>query len=130
MKYLRARLLFLFSFLMIFLASCSGPLTMDNNGQMIEYPVDTEFLLELPAPEGALWQVADINSSVVKAIGEPKITIDEAKGEAVYEFTFKTVAPGDSPLKLFCKLKDENSSVLDSYELQIISGTIGRIEAE
>ncbi len=125
---------FVLAILLVFFVSCSGPLTMENNGHMVEYPVDTEFELELKAnpTTGYVWTITEINGSVVKSIGEPvyKAESDKLGAPGLYTFTFKTIAPGNSPLKLIYHRPETGEAAVDSFDVHIISGTMGRIEAE
>lgn len=119
----------------ILLASCTGEvLTSEDDGSRVEYSIGSEFKVTLKGdPEGGfVWKTVGLNQDVVKQIGEPVIETSAETGEdfGTYTFTFETVSAGSVVLRLIYYDKNaEDPEPEAEFSVEIISGTIGRIES-
>ncbi|MCD4744851.1 MAG: protease inhibitor I42 family protein [Bacteroidales bacterium] len=119
-------------FFSIFLTSCTGPYTEEDNGTTIELGIDDPFEIELTGnpSKGYIWDLVSIDPSIVKQIGKPEFeTSDDTIGSGgKYTFKFQTIAAGQTTLILIYHRKfEDNKPPAKTYELKIVSGTMGRI---
>ncbi len=127
---MRNRILFIF-FLAGFLGftSCLGPLTEKDNGRTIELSEDSPFTIQLKSPtKDAYWKLMQYDNTVVKQLGEVKI-VSDGEGK-VFEFDFQAIASGSTSVLIAYLHEDEPSIVQETFEVKVICGTMGRIEAE
>ncbi|MDZ7741184.1 MAG: protease inhibitor I42 family protein [Bacteroidota bacterium] len=125
-------------FLVLFLAifsSCSNPFTMRDSGRTVEFSLNAQFQVDLTGnpSTGYIWQVSQYDDHVIRQIGEPKFEVKDKKigSPGVYTFTFETIAPGQTTLELVYTRKFEpGTEAAKTFKLDIISGTMGRIEAD
>lgn len=124
-------LIFLFT---IFFTGCaSDPVTEEQNGSTLEFSIGSEFEVRLKGyPEkGFIWRTVGVKDDVIEQLGEPVIRSADETGEpwGTYTFTFKTVNAGNTKLRMiYYNKRFEDPVPENTFELQIISGTIGRIE--
>jgi predicted secreted protein len=118
-----------------FLCACQGPYTMENNGQTIELSDESSFQVSLDGDPGSdnVWLVVAFNRELIKP-GQTEITeAKNASGEIVkiFTFTFDTQGSGQSQLELIY-VDEKNGSMLPlkTFGLNVICGTMGRIEEE
>ncbi len=117
------------------LASCSNPFTMRDSGRTVEFSLNAQFQIDLVGnpSTGYTWEVSQYDEHVIRMIGEPKFEVEDKKigSPGVYTFTFETIAPGQTTLEMVYKRKFETGSeATKTFKLDIISGTMGRIEAD
>jgi len=134
MKYSVFITLSLALFLMMF-SSCSVPFTDKDNGRTIELAIDDPFQIELKgnSSTGFQWEILPYDSTVIKQVGDVEYLADsDAIGSGgVFTYNFQTVSAGSTVLKIvYRKRFEEGVPPAKVYELEIISGTMGRIEAE
>jgi inhibitor of cysteine peptidase len=127
--------LLLLSFGLMLMASCVGPYTIEDSGKTIELSEDTPFEIELVGnpSTGYQWQVSEINEEVVKQIGKADYkTEDDRIGSAgKYTFHFQAVGQGECDLRLtYTRRFEPNAEPAKTFNLKVICGTMGRIEAE
>ncbi len=116
-------------------AGCSSPYTIKDNGRTVELQMDSPFEVELEGnpSTGYSWQVAEVDTNVIKQIGEP---IYESSGNlagsgGTYTFRFRTVDNGETPLVLvYGRPFEPAKAPVKTFRLKIISGTMGRITGE
>lgn len=122
-------------FPLLFLASCTGEvLTEDDDGTRVEYAIGSEFQVQLKGnpDDGFMWKTVGLNRDVVNQIGDPVIRSAAETGEAygTFIFTFKTVSAGNVVLRLMYYDKNsEDPEPEKTIEIEIISGTMGRIQS-
>ena len=111
-----------------------GPITESENGNTVEFAIHAKFEVRLTGKpgEGYAWKVSGVHDNVLKQLGEPKILTakETGKGYGTYTFTFQTVSAGHSLLRLvYYNKKVENPVAERTFELKVISGTMGRIRS-
>ena len=96
-----------FIVLLIALAACSGPaakLEQADNGKTVDLKTGDTFTVSLEGnpTTGYSWEVAGIEPAIVELVGEPDYKSDSnlIGSGGMFKFTFKTVAPGTSNVKL------------------------------
>lgn len=108
---------------------------MKDNGHTVELEMDSPFEIALAGnpSTGYIWQVVEIDTNVVKQIGEPTYESSgnlEGSG-GTYTFRFQTVNYGESDLTLvYCRPFEPDKSLVKTFRMKIISGTMGRITGE
>ncbi len=123
----------LITIIALFITSCSGPFTTEDNGSTVNLSVDDPFEIELVtnASTGYSWQVEQFNKTVIKQIGEPVYQIKEGSAigaSGLVTFKFQTVANGQTDLKLvYSRGIDDTQSPTKIFEMKIVVGTMGRI---
>ena len=128
---------FLFSIIamaLLTLPSCTEKIiTEADNGKTYEYAIGSGLQVQLKGqPEqGYMWKVVGVNNPVVVQIGEPEIQSPQKTGKeyGTYTFTFKTKSAGNTTLMMIYYDKNaEDPRPEKEFKIQIISGTMGRIE--
>jgi inhibitor of cysteine peptidase len=123
----------LIAIIALFVSSCAGPFTMDDNGKTVNLSTYDPFEIDLSAnaSTGYSWQILPYDSTVINQVGKPefKSNNDGAIGSAgVITFKFKTVGDGQATLKMVYKRKwEENEPPAKTFEMEIVVGTMGRI---
>ena len=108
--------------------SCMGPLTDRDNGRTLEFSEDSPFTIQLKCPDkGAYWKIMEYDKTVIKQMGD--VLIKPVGDKRIFEFEFQCIADGSTSLLIAYIQKDEPSIVEKTFELKIICGTMGRIEA-
>ncbi len=112
----------------------NNPITESENGNMVEFAIGSEFSVQLKGQpdKGYIWKVTGVHDDVLKQVGEPDILTagQTGKGYGTYTFTFETVNAGTTLLRLIYFNKNMEDPVPEkTFELKVISGTIGRIES-
>lgn len=115
--------------------SCSGPYTAEDNGRTIELGIDDPFEIELEGnpTTGYILEVLSYDSTIIKQIGKADYQpISDALGAGgKYTFKFQTIAAGSTTLQLiYYRSFEKNVLPEKTFEMEVISGTMGRIEAE
>jgi predicted secreted protein len=108
------------------------PLTEDDNGTTIEYAIGSEFQVQLKGNPvaGFRWKTVGLDRSVLEQLGDPVIKTYGSDGsrDATFTFTFKTIAAGHTLLRLiYYNKNNEDPEPEDVFEIDVISGTMGRI---
>ena len=119
----------------LLLGGCEKPFTEKDNGATVELSLDDplEIVLSGNPTTGYRWEVAQLDPSVVKAAGSPSY---EPGGSAMgaggsYSFRFVTVGAGQTTLRLICHRPFEKGvPPQKTFELNLVVGTMGRIEQE
>lgn len=116
----------------IFISSCAGPFTVDDNGTTVNLGIDDPFEIELVgnASTGYTWQVMPFDSTVIEQVGEPEFESNDGRiGSAgAITFKFQTIAAGQTDLLLVYRRKwEENEPPAKTFEMKIVVGTMGRI---
>ncbi len=125
--------LLLISIIALFLSSCVGPFTIEDNGTTVNLSTDDPFEIDLSAnaSTGYLWKILPYDSTVIKQVGKPefKSNNDGAIGSAgIITFKFQTIADGQTDLKLvYHRRWEENEPPAKTFEMKIVVGTMGRI---
>ena len=116
----------------IFLTSCTKPFTEEDNGRTINFGIDDPFEIELAGnpSTGYIWDVLSYDSTIVKQVGKAEFEpIDDKIGSGgKYTFNFQTISAGQTTLVLIYYRKfEENVPPAKTFELKVVSGTMGRI---
>ncbi|MBI9038981.1 MAG: protease inhibitor I42 family protein [Bacteroidales bacterium] len=134
---MRQKLIVLFLALIFSLSfySCSGPYTVEDDGRTIELGIDDPFEIELDGnpTTGYIWDILSYDSTIIKQIGKADYqAISDAIGAGgKYTFKFQTIAAGSTILQLiYYRSFEKNVPPAKTFQMKIISGTMGRIEAE
>lgn len=114
--------------------SCLGPLTEEDNGRTIELSEDTPFEVQLKGDPGSLlvWKPIQYDKTVIKLFDVPEVTEEDSNGEVykVFSFEFQTVADGETRLVMvYIDPENMQEPPAKTFEIRIICGTMGRIEA-
>ncbi len=115
--------------------SCSGPYTAEDNGRTVELGIDDPFEIELEGnpTTGYIWNVLSYDSTIIKQIGKVDYqpTTDALGAGGKYTFKFQTIAAGSTTLQLiYYRSFEKNVPPAKTFTMEVISGTMGRIEAE
>ncbi len=115
--------------------ACNSPYTIKDNGRTVELQLDSPFEIELEGnpTTGYVWQVVEIDTSVVRQEGQPAYQrSDDVQGAGgIYTFRFRTVAEGKTPLVLiYSRPFESDKEPVKTFRIKVISGTVGRITAE
>ena len=116
----------------IFLTSCTKPYTEEDNGRTINLGIYDPFEIELAGnpSTGYIWDVLSYDSTIIKQVGKAEFEpIDDKIGSGgKYTFNFQTIAAGQTTLVLIYYRKfEENVPPAKTFELKVVSGTMGRI---
>jgi len=116
----------------IFLTSCTQPFTEEDNGRTINFGIDDPFEIELAGnpSTGYIWDVLSYDSTIIKQVGKAEFEpFDDKIGSGgKYTFNFQTIAAGQTNLVLIYYRKfEENVLPAKTFELKVLSGTMGRI---
>jgi inhibitor of cysteine peptidase len=127
--------LFLVLIFSISFYSCSGPYTAEDNGRTIELSIDDPFEIELEGnpTTGYIWDVLSYDSTIIKQIGKADYQpLSDAIGTGgKYTFKFQTITSGSTTLHLiYYKTFEKDILPIKTFGMKVISGTMGRIEAE
>lgn len=119
----------------MFLTFCAGPFTEKDNGRTITLGIDDPFEIELEGnpSTGYIWEAVSYDTLLVKQVGEAGFEhgSDAIGSGGKYTFRFQTVAAGQTKLVLFYHRKfEENKPPEKTFELKVVSGTMGRILEE
>jgi len=119
----------------MFLTFCTSPFTEKDNGRTIYLGIDDPFEIELEGnpSTGYIWEAVSYDTllvkQVVKAGFEP--FSDDIGSGGKYTFRFQTVAAGQTTLVLIYYRKfEKNKPPAKTFELKVVSGTMGRILEE
>jgi len=79
------------------MVSCTGPFTMQNNGETIEFAEGSPFQVQLEGnpSTGYEWVVMPYNTSVIEMVGAPGFEADNpglTGSGGMYTFNFKAVS--------------------------------------
>jgi len=115
--------------------SCSGPYTAEDDGRTIELGIDDPFEIELDGnpTTGYIWDVLFYDSTIIKQIGKADYqAISDALGSGgKYTFKFQTISAGSTSLQLiYYRSFEKNVPPAKTFTMEVISGTMGRIETE
>src|SRR5665648_174517 len=120
MKYL------LICVLSILLTTCSSTVSIDaaSNGETVEITPGSSLKLSLKGnpTTGYLWQVIEIDDSILKPVGESKYKSDSNLAGSAGEFTFLFSAqkPGQTTLKLgYLRPWESGVEPLEIFEVNI-----------
>jgi len=134
MKYLFRSLILVT--LVIFMSSCAGPFTDEDNGTTVNLSIDDPFEIELEgnASTGYSWQIMPYDSTVIKQVGEPEFK-SNAEGRVgsggIITFKFQTIGDGQTELLLVYRRKwEEHKPPTKMFKMKIVVGTMGRILEE
>lgn len=124
----------LIPFLLMITGCSSEPITEEQNGTTVEFAIGSEFEVQLKGyPEkGFIWKVVGVKDDVIEQLGDPIIRTSAETGEnyGTYTFTFKTVSAGNTILRMiYYNQNFEDPLPEETFELEIISGTMGRIQS-
>ncbi len=117
------------------LTSCTGDMiNREDDGATFEYSIGSVFQVQLPGdPEaGFVWKTVGLNTGLLESQGEPVVKTAAETGleQGSYTFSFKTKGAGNTILRLMYYDKNaEDPKPEDTFEVNIISGTMGRIES-
>jgi len=116
----------------LFISSCTGPFTIDDNGKTVNLSIDDPFEVDLSgnASTGYSWKILPYDSTVIKQVGEPVFKSNDggAVGAGgIITFKFQTVADGQTNLKMIYSREWENKPPSKTFEMKIVVGTMGRI---
>ncbi len=117
----------------LFVSSCAGPFTIDDNGKTVNLTTDDPFEIDLAgnASTGYSWKILPYDSAVIKQVGEPVFKSNDggAVGSGgMITFKFQTIADGQTDLKLIYQRRwEENEPPTRTFEMKIVVGTMGRI---
>ncbi|RLD78865.1 MAG: hypothetical protein DRJ10_09680 [Bacteroidetes bacterium] len=117
----------------LFVSSCAGPFTIDDNGKTVNLTIDDPFEIDLAgnASTGYSWQILPYDSTVIKQVGKPEFKSNDsgAVGSGgIITFKFQTVADGQTNLRMVYGRKwEQNVPAAKSFEMKIVVGTMGRI---
>ena len=119
----------------MFLTFCAGPFTEKDNGRTINLGIDDPFEIELTGnpSTGYIWEPVSYDTLLVKQVGEAGLEpgSDDIGSGGKYTFRFQTVAAGQTTLVLIYYRKfEENKPPAKTFELKVVSGTMGRILEE
>ncbi len=119
----------------MFLTFCAGPFTEKDNGRTINLGIDDPFEIELTGnpSTGYIWEAVSYDTLLVKQVGEAGFepNSDTIGSGGKYTFRFQTVAAGQTTLVLIYYRKfEENKPPAKTFELKVVSGTMGRILEE
>ena len=118
------------------LAGCTNkPFTMEDSGRTVELDLDSPFMVELKgnASTGYEWKVMNMDSTVIRQIGQPGFmpSGDEIGSGGTYTFWFKTVGFGETELVIgYVRRFESDEPPAKTFKLKVISGTMGRITGE
>ncbi len=120
---------------LLLLTACTGPLTMKDSGRTLELPIDGGFEVELAGnmTTGYSWTIASCDEHVVRSLGEPTYAADSDKLGAggLFTFKFQAVSAGETEVVLvYHRPWEKEMPPAKTFSVKIISGTMGRIEAE
>lgn len=121
---LKRSAILIFSILLL-VAGCSSPLTNKDSGSTIELSEDDVFTINLQGedfPEYE-WHIVSENNHI--KLAEP-VTAETSATNTISTFNFKTVGTGEDMLKIDYTNGMETKK---TFELRVIVGTMGRIEA-
>ncbi|ADV50259.1 hypothetical protein Celal_2984 [Cellulophaga algicola DSM 14237] len=104
---------------------CGRPITKNDNGRIIELSEDDVFTIKLKEPVQSEYEWSIVSKNNHIKLTEPIIRND-TDISTEFTFEFKTVGTGEDFLKL---VYTNGPFIKDSFELRVIVGTIGRIEA-
>ena len=118
----------------LIITSCMGPLMEQDDGSTIELSENTPFEIKLKGlPDSPLvWKPYDYDKTVIKLLSGPDISEFNENGAAIktFEFEFQTIASGETILEMVLIPSDETDGIpAKTFEVKVISGTMGRIEA-
>ncbi|MBU2650015.1 MAG: protease inhibitor I42 family protein [Bacteroidetes bacterium] len=128
----------LFALIMMVVAgisSCMGPLTESDNGRTIELSELTPFDVVLKGfPDSPLvWKAISYDSTVIKFLGPARIMEFNENGKPIksFQFEFQTISSGETILQMALLPPDDMEAIpAKTFEIRVISGTMGRIEAQ
>lgn len=123
MKYLNYCILFAF---LIMLSSCSKPITYKDNGKTISLTEQAPFKVILKGDDNSefKWEL-NTKLQFVKLETPVSKTVDGTSD--IYTFNFMTVSNGEDLIQL---IYTDGNTVSKTFELKILVGTMGYIEAE
>ncbi len=85
------------------------------------------------ASTGYEWKVMNMDSTVIRQIGQPGFmpSGDEIGSGGTYTFWFKTVSFGETELVIgYVRRFESDEPPEKTFKLKVISGTMGRITGE
>jgi len=120
---------------LLLLSACAQPLTIKDSGRTLELPIDGGFEVELAGnmTTGYSWTIASCDQEIVKPLGEPEYEADSDRlgANGVFTFKFKTISAGETEVVLvYSRPWEKDVAPEETFSVRIISGTMGRIEAE
>lgn len=122
--------------LLIFaMTSCMGPLTEEDSGSTIELSENTPFEIVLKGlPDSPLvWKPYDYDDTVIKLLDKPAVSKYNENGAVIrtFKYKFQTISSGETILQMILVPEDDIDAIpAKTFELRVISGTMGRIEAD
>ncbi|WP_158976553.1 hypothetical protein [Cellulophaga sp. L1A9] len=119
------RSFFLFLLIGLVAIGCERSITNNDNGSTIELSEDDVFTIKLKEPVQSEYEWSIVSKNNHIKLTEPIVRNDNDISTE-FTFEFKTVGTGEDVLKL---IYTNGSAVKKSFELRIIIGTMGRIEA-
>tara|TARA_Y100000385_G_scaffold275250_1_gene319402 strand:+ start:6074 stop:6472 length:399 start_codon:yes stop_codon:yes gene_type:complete len=123
------------SLVVMSLISCAGPYTIKDSGKTVNLGIFDPFQVELHgnSSTGYKWEITAYDSTVIEQIGNVSYKADDDKigSGGLYTWSFKTIGAGESNLLFVYKRSWEERSADDkTYNLRVVSGTMGRILSE
>jgi len=112
------------AFIIMAVTSCVGPFSENDHGKMIALPVGTPFEIRLEGNPDTdfTWQVAGIDTAVVKMILNPRYEpYNETEKEGgVFSYYFQTTGKGKTAIRLvYTKDGQIHDDAEKLYELEI-----------
>lgn len=119
----------------IFITSCVGPFTMEDNGSTVNLPIDDVFEIDLETSgsNGYVWKLMNYDTTVVKQVGEPVFESKDGSvgSSGIKTYKFKTLADGKADLLIvYSRRWEEHKQPAKMFKMKIVVGTMGRILEE